>query len=210
MYLAVLIYCNFGNIAESIAKDRNLEPHVLTKVEIVQLFSYYANIKKLNVGFVQKKKLKSYDLTIETIGNLAIINPDLPSWRILWEITDPSKLKLTIDKQNIIIEKYDLKGKKQITAKNQRKDKLFKSISQLLIWLKMDIDAITDSYVITKNQGKFLFVPKSKKEIDVTNYFKNISIILSEKGNVEKLVLTEKSDDQISITFDTPKVTYND
>ncbi|MBF0316022.1 MAG: outer membrane lipoprotein carrier protein LolA [Oligoflexia bacterium] len=160
----------------------------------------YQQIKTLFVKFEQTKKVKSLGVEIKSQGNMTVRHPDF----ILWKITAPSEMSVTMSGSNVIIVSKNFEGKELIQKynfQNMLSDRTSKSMLYLTKWLQLDAKFIADNYTIYElEKNHYQFHPKQKEE----SPFSELEIQVSKRGDVSKLILKEINDDEIYFTFESP------
>jgi outer membrane lipoprotein carrier protein len=157
---------------------------------------FYKSIEELTTTFHQTKHLSEMKLDLQSDGRLTLNKPD----RIIWEITKPSRLVVTISKTDVRIES---KGETQ-TFKFQElsQDNVANGINMLVPWLMLDAHALSETYRVTEDADHgFVFEPK-KANGSITKMI----LFLNDNGHLKRLKLFEASGDWIEIQFDAPKV----
>lgn len=157
----------------------------------------YRDMERLDVAFQQTKTLKDIDVTIKSSGSLTVQMPDRVEWRIL----KPSPLTVEISKDHITMN--DGAGRNRIAADSipaAQRAQFF----ALFDWLRMDADAILQSYRVEKSaEGRFALVP-----LKPDAFLLGMNITLNTKGHVETMRLLEKSGDELLFEFGKPKIRY--
>ena len=121
-------------------------PQAITQQELSQKLRLYESIHTLEVSFTQTKVIKDIDVKLTSEGRFKIIRPE----KIIWEITKPSAVKVTLDKAEIRIESGAGAGQHVQVLKlgDSLPDKAAKSMTGLIAWLNLDSLKLYAQYFI--------------------------------------------------------------
>ncbi|MGE4130723.1 MAG: outer membrane lipoprotein carrier protein LolA [Bdellovibrionales bacterium] len=174
-----------------------LESAPLTRADLDQTLKKYQKVHTLEVDFKQVKELRDLDMKLVSTGHLTVRPPDF----MKWEVVKPSPLIFTMEG-----EKIRLQGKSEsdeIDLGSMSQDHR-RELSQLLSWLRFDVDAISAQYSIYKTgPADFRFEPKSE------GHFKKIEMKMNAQGHLRLVQFLEISGDTLRIEFERPQIAYS-
>lgn len=144
----------------------------------------YQNVESLTVGFEQMKILKDMDFRLKSEGQMSVTPPN----HIIWEVRKPAPLKFELDTED---------------ANSAIPEKQRREIAQMILWLRLDPDALSKDYEVVENSpNSFSFTAKNKDGV-----FKSMQLTLK-NGFAETVTLDENSGDRIALKFARPNVKY--
>lgn len=162
-----------------------------------KVLNAYQNISHLEVDFQQTKKLKDIDLKLESSGILKVDPPH----GVLWRVIKPNPVMVTLSQQTIVIQTAS--GTQTFSQSENPSEKDRKSFSNMLGWLKLDAEAISNQYEVTQpGPSQYRFVAKDKKATSL----QNLEMQMTPEGHIRVLKIEEESGDSIEIRFGKPKI----
>jgi hypothetical protein len=173
------------------------------EAELAKALDRYHSIARLKVDFKQKKFLKDMDMAIESEGELKLEPPGL----VVYQIQKPSKMKVTLDPEQIKIENGSGPSATVQTIKTSTipGESEKRNLKAMVTWLKMDPHALSEEYEISSDHAShFRFQPRQIAQ----SPFRSLEMELSKEGHVTHLTMNEQSGDRIEFFFETPKITY--
>ncbi len=171
----------------------------MEKAELTSLLAYYQSITKLKARFKERKTLKDLSYPLLSEGLLTVQRPD----RVVWEITKPSPLVVTLDRKELSIESGAGKTKKREAIAVEGNDKAAESLKGLVAWLRLDPTALLEEYrIYSLGNHEYEMVPKRAGATP----FDSLTMTLKEGAHLEALSIREKSGDSIVINFERPEI----
>jgi len=202
--LAAIYFLAAQSLSMPFLSAHAAEPEV-TQVDLARALAFYRNVKSLEVGFEQRKMLKSIGMNIDSSGVLRI---DRKPPKIVWTIHKPAPLQVVLTEQEIrITSDY---GKPhahvQVIRTQDAAAGENKKMSAMYSWLRLDAAALHREYrVIKKADAVYRFTPRQSKDSPFTAMIMHLGV----KGVLKGLRLEERSGDSIQINFAEPKVEKN-
>jgi outer membrane lipoprotein-sorting protein len=179
-----------------ISLGSQLQP--LSEKQLTEKLRNYQDIATIEANFTQVKTLKDMDVTIKSQGHFSVHRPH----DIIWQITKPSPITISISNQEIKLEKPS--GSEVFKLSQMPSEKLAKSLVGLMAWLEMDAEQLNKDYSVYPDQAhRFRFVPKNK---DIA-FFKDLLMELDAWGNVRHILITEVTNDTLSLDFGDTRIT---
>ncbi len=175
----------------------------LNTEELSKKLQFYTPIETLQATFKQTKHLKEMGMKLESEGELKVHRPD----RVVWQITKPGRVQLTLQGSDVILETGEGKEYKvdRFSLNSPMKKEISQGLLSMMAWLKLDIPMIQNSFTVSSIEGGgFRCEPKDKKAA----LFASLDFYVHSKGHLEQLILNEKSGDRIEIRFQAPQVTF--
>jgi len=165
--------------------------------ELKTALAKYQAMASLEVPFKQIKTLKDIQLRLESEG---ILKVQLPN-RVEWKVLKPQPLEMVLEQDKVTVKsdgKEDTFRASEGSAKDQR------SFHDLLNWLRLDADALTRDYQVSRlSPNRYRFVAKNPDSV-----IKALNMDLSKAGHLQKLTFEEAAGDEIRIEFGIPQVKY--
>jgi outer membrane lipoprotein-sorting protein len=172
-----------------------------TDPELQNLLSFYKKTERLETNFHQTKKMKGLKMLLNSDGKLVIQKPD----QVIWEVQKPARMRAELTQQSIRLETGEGAEKtvQVLDQKSLGERKEAQSLKALKAWLEMDADLLKKDYQVTKlGPSQFLFEPFDKN----SSPFEKLEMKISQGKYVQELIISEKSGDQMQISFTAPKV----
>ena len=171
----------------------------VTVAELQNALAKYQAIENLEVDFKQTKILKDIQLQLKSEGHLSLSPPG----RVEWKILRPQPLSVILVDQKVTMKSAS--GTEEYSQAENPSAKDRRSLSSMLIWLKLDAKAIAQSYEVTEMASHlYRFVAKDTHEPVV----KALEMKMDESGHVANLLFEEVSGDSIQLAFSKPNITY--
>lgn len=188
-------------LATALTASASAEFKPVSAAELKNALAKYRAMTHLQVAFKQKKFLKDMDMALESRGDLDIEPPS----RVVYRITEPAKMTVTLTPQEIKIESGSGADRSVQTIKTGSipGESEKRSLQAMVTWLKLDPDGLDRDYRVGKDpSGRFRFDPRVPEQ----SPFQNLEMQLSSEGHLKQLVMQEKSGDRIEFFFEKPKV----
>ena len=176
----------------------------LTPSEIADRLSFYQKLSTIEAPFKQVKTIQSLGLKLPSEGVLKVNRPN----RVDWKIMSPSFVQLVLIDRQVLLKTGEGKEAKveRLFLDGPMDPNISKGLVSMMAWLKLDIPTITSSFTITDiGKRAYKCLPKDPNSF----LFENLIFHLHPKGFLEKLILNERSGDNLEISFSTPKVTFS-
>lgn len=173
----------------------------LSQERIETQLKQYAELKAFRARFTQVKHLNEMNLDLKSEGDLTVQRPN----RIVWNVTRPSPLKLTLEGAQVSMTQGEGSEKKNQTWSLNKgaSAKEMKGLEDLMAWLSLDAKRIGENYrLIDEGNRTFLCLIKNP---NAPTPFQNLRMTLSPQGYLQKLSIDEKSGDNIQIQFTAPE-----
>jgi outer membrane lipoprotein-sorting protein len=196
--LLIFAYCQLILVQTGLAGPPNEK--ALSAEDFYRKFSWYQKFSSLKTTFVQKKTIPGLNVHLEAKGTLSVKRPDT----VIWEITQPSELKVLLDKNNLSI--ISETGKDQ-QVESWPLEKMPSNIKEKLfvmkLWLSFDPEGLYRQYTIFEiKPNQLRFIPKENSQIG----FSSLEMHLHPNGYISKLILREDSGDILDYTFQKPQL----
>ena len=149
-----------------------------------------ARFESLAGNFDQVKRIKELDLEIKTAGDFRVLRPKIGAPVFFWNIKTPKPSKICIDDIGLVMNEKSMSFSEVGAEAGSQ-------ISDMLKIVSMDSKGIEESFKVEKVKDKMLLTPKAAEK----SFFKSAELTLNSEGLVRRLVLTEKSADQMDIQF---------
>lgn len=166
--------------------------------ELQSRLRLYKGYRGFETKFNQVKFIKSMNVRLKSKGILTVQKPH----KVLWQITEPSKMTVKIDDKRL--EMTSGSGKEASTQKVDIGNipSAMKNMATLSTWLRMDANELARDYRISKTSDvQFTFEPREE------GMFTSFEMTLTPKGHLKSLTIHEKSEDSLQIEFELPKFT---
>ena len=171
------------------------------KVRLEKTLKFYRGISVLKVSFKEVKTLQNLSLKLYSEGNLTVKPPD----RVIWEVTKPSPLKVSLEQKavEIVSGTGTAKQTQSFSMQDGGGEKGAQALAHLAAWLKLDADALSEQYqIFALEKDTFEFQPKKQD----SSPFKSITMKMGPSGHLQRLQLLEISNDTIRIDFAKPTI----
>lgn len=161
----------------------------------------YRDVSELSVKFKQIKTFKDISAPLHSEGELRIVRPDL----VVWSFTRPSPLELRLTSEEIKITSVGDSGP---TTRTFRRDQLTstgdaKRLQALMVWLNLDPVALSKSHSIVRHpNGVYSFTPLTPG----TDPFARLEMALNSRGELQHLIIYERSGDKLEFSFAKPNL----
>ncbi|WP_413293201.1 LolA family protein [Bdellovibrio sp. HCB185ZH] len=155
-----------------------------------------AEFTKLSGQFKQSKSLKELDVEIKTEGNFQVLRPTPDTSVFHWNIEKPKPSNICIDGVGIVVDSGTPMKRKNLKFSEVGRE-AGDQIASLLKIITMNQSRIAEEFVIQKQGGSFLLNPKNPAQA----FFESATLDIGKSGLVKKVVILEKSKDEIQIDF---------
>lgn len=175
---------------------------VLKPAEVALRLQAYEKLTSFRTRFTQTKYLKEVGVALKSDGELVVHRPD----QVIWTVKHPAFLKLTLSPTEIHLEQGEGAERREQTWKfgAQISGDYVKGIRDLVVWLKLDVKAITETYTLDETKPNELTC--TRKIEDKLSPFKSMRLKIGASGHLEKLFLDERSGDLMELTFAKPEM----
>lgn len=166
----------------------------MAPAELKKALALYQSIEKLQARFHQTKTLKDLNVRLQSEGELTLAKPDT----VIWDVRKPSPMKMELTAGEARL--TTATGTQTLKADAGPQAENMKNLSA---WLKLDADALAKNYSVeAAGKNAFRFKARDQKQ----SPFLGLDLTLAPDGHVQRLVLAERSGDEIDIKFDPPHV----
>jgi outer membrane lipoprotein-sorting protein len=186
-----------GSLALTLSLTAYAAPQPVSVDELKSTLHLYQSISQLDVDFHQTKTLKDLGIQLQSSGTLKVSPPDT----VLWRVLKPSPVTVTLNHGTVVIQTAS--GTQKFSQDENPSEKDRQNFNNMLSWLKLDADAISKQYEVTKLDATHLQFSAKQKE---GNSIQRIHLQLTPSGNIANLKMDEASGDTIDIRFGTPKI----
>lgn len=159
---------------------------------------YLANFGELIGVFTQTKLIHELNVEIKTEGTFKILKPNLVSSVFYWNIEKPKVSKICIDQVGLVIETFVAESpKKKYLKFSEVGQDVGDQILSLLKLMMMDQEKILQNYNVKFEKKFWLLIPKAEKGA----FFKSAQLKINSLGLLDKIIIKEKSKDEIHLQF---------
>jgi hypothetical protein len=155
-----------------------------------------AEFTKLSGQFKQSKNLKELDVEIKTEGNFQVLRPTPDTSVFHWNIEKPKPSNICIDGVGIVVDSGTPLKRKNLKFSEVGRE-AGDQIASLLKIITMNQSRIAEEFNIQKQGGLFLLTPKNPGQA----FFESSTLEIDKSGLVKKVLILEKSKDEIRIEF---------
>lgn len=156
-----------------------------------QQLGHLQNVAKISADFEQVRSVKEWGAEVKTSGSFEV-SKKKPQ-RVLWQIKKPTTTAIKMEGQTLMI-KTNGDSSAWTPLDNP---KVVSQMQTIFAWLAMDTQQILKDFTVSRTSGgQFVLAPRDKKSL-----FQSIALRLNKKNLVEEIVMTENSDDRISLSF---------
>jgi hypothetical protein len=172
----------------------------ITEASMDSRIKKFKKLKSLTANFKQVKLIKSIGIKVKSTGTLTINNPDFFSWNV----KIPSLLRFEYRKTALMLFENN-KETMRVDTKSVNKD-LIVMINFLKKLMVLDDHFISHNFKINKIKSNiYELVATSKIKI-----FKKALLEFGKGAIINKAIITEMSNDEITLTFTDHKTSYNE
>jgi hypothetical protein len=168
------------------------------ETELASRLKFYESIQRLVAKFHETKTIKNMSLKLESDGELTIDRSKARPNLVIWKVTRPSPLTVSLTQGKLDIVGADGKAE-SYSMEGAARD----SLQALVAWLRLDPEELAKTYLVTDLGGeRFRFAPRKGSELPI----QSIQMKLEAGSYLEELEIMESSGDRLVIRFEKPRI----